>query len=53
MLDASRALRGELDGLLVVDSDLGSTRLHWLTTGPTRASPAAVSEPDPGRYESV
>jgi hypothetical protein len=42
LLDARRALRAELDGLLVVDPDLGSTRLHWLTTGPSRASPAAV-----------
>ena len=41
-LDARKELRGELDSLLTVDSDLGSTRLHWLTTGPTRPSPAAV-----------
>jgi len=42
VLLAKPTLRGELDGLLVVDPDLGSTRLHWFTTGPTRASPAAV-----------
>ena len=35
--------RGELDGLLVPDSELGGrTRLTWLVTGPTQASPAAV-----------
>lgn len=42
LLDARKALRTELDGLLVVDPDLGNTRLHWLTTGPTRPSPVAV-----------
>jgi len=42
VLNARTALRSELDGLLVVDPDLGSTRLHWLRTGPTRPSPAAV-----------
>ena len=42
VLNARLALRSELDGLLVVDADLGSTRLHWLRTGPTRPSPAAV-----------
>ncbi len=36
LLDARKGLRSELDGLLTVDPDLGSTRLHWLTTGPTR-----------------
>jgi hypothetical protein len=36
------ALAAELDTLLVVDTDLGSTRLHWLTTGASRATPAAV-----------
>ena len=34
--------RDELDGLLVVDPYLGRTRLAWLGTGPTQASPAAV-----------
>ncbi|PZS26376.1 MAG: Tn3 family transposase, partial [Pseudonocardiales bacterium] len=34
--------REELDGLLVVDPYLGRTRLAWLGTGPTQASPAAV-----------
>jgi hypothetical protein len=29
-------LREELDELLVVDADLGSTRLHWLSRGPRR-----------------
>ena len=42
LLDARTKLRRELDSLLTVDPDLGSTRLHWLTTGPTRPSPAAV-----------
>lgn len=42
VLNARLALRSELDNLLVVDPDLGSTRLHWLRTGPTRPSPAAV-----------
>lgn len=31
-----------LDGLLVVDSTIGVTRLRWLCTGPVEASPAAV-----------
>ena len=34
--------RDDLDGLLVVDPYLGRTRLAWLGTGPTQASPAAV-----------
>jgi hypothetical protein len=34
--------RGELDGLLVVDPEIGMTRLRWLSTGPTEASAAAV-----------
>jgi hypothetical protein len=34
--------RAELDGLLVVDPLLGRTRLAWLNTGPTQATPAAV-----------
>jgi hypothetical protein len=42
VLNARLALRSELDGLLVVDPNLGSTRLHWLRTGPTGPSPAAV-----------
>jgi TnpA family transposase len=42
LLNGRKALRDELDGLLVVDPDLGSTTLHWLRTGPTRPSPAAV-----------
>jgi len=33
---------GELDGLLVVDPDIGGTRLSWLCRGPTEPSPAAV-----------
>ena len=36
------ARRGELDGLLRVNPDLGMTRLRWLATGPTEASAAAV-----------
>jgi len=36
------SLRAELDGLLVVDRELGMTRLRWLSTGPTEASAAAV-----------
>lgn len=42
LLDARKGLRAELDGLLAVDPELGSTRLHWLTACPTRATPAAV-----------
>ncbi len=34
--------RAALDGLLVVDSTIGMTRLRWLCTGPVEASPAAV-----------
>ena len=34
--------RAELDRLVVVDPDLGSTRLHWLGHGATAASPVAV-----------
>jgi hypothetical protein len=40
LLTATR--RVELDGLLVVDSEIGMTRLRWLGTGPTEASAAAV-----------
>ncbi len=35
--------RAGLDGLLVVDSAIGMTRLRWLGTGPVEASPAAVT----------
>ncbi len=35
-------LRAELDGLLVVDPELGRTPLGWLGSGATQASPAAV-----------
>ncbi|MFE4799822.1 DUF4158 domain-containing protein [Streptomyces sp. NPDC056708] len=31
-----------LDGLLVVEPALGSTRLHWMVTGPVQGSPASV-----------
>jgi hypothetical protein len=31
-----------LDGLLVVDPEVKTTRLRWLSTGPVEASPAAV-----------
>lgn len=31
---------GELDQLLVVDPDIGGTRLGWLSRGPTEPSPA-------------
>lgn len=34
--------RAALDGLLVVDPELGMTRLRWLGTGPTEASAVAV-----------
>ncbi len=34
--------RAGLDGLLVVDSEIGMTRLRWLGKGPVEASPAAV-----------
>ncbi|WP_224386186.1 Tn3 family transposase [Pseudonocardia sp. ICBG1293] len=36
------ARRVGLDGLLVVDSEIGMTRLRWLGKGPVEASPAAV-----------
>ncbi len=32
----------DLDGLLVDDPAIGTTRLRWLATGPVEASPAAV-----------
>ncbi len=31
-----------LDGLLVVDPEIGTTRLRWLTTGAVEASPAGI-----------
>ncbi|WP_277440925.1 hypothetical protein [Streptomyces sp. SPB162] len=31
-----------LDGLLVVDPELKSSRLHWLVTAPVQASPTSV-----------
>ncbi|MBN9739351.1 Tn3 family transposase [Pseudonocardia sp. P1] len=31
-----------LDGLLVTDPEIGTSRLRWLSTGPVEASPAAV-----------
>jgi Domain of unknown function (DUF4158)/Tn3 transposase DDE domain len=31
-----------LDGLLVVEPALGSTRLHWMVTGPVQGSPTSV-----------
>ncbi|MEE1767143.1 MULTISPECIES: hypothetical protein [unclassified Streptomyces] len=31
-----------VDGLLVVDPELKSSRLHWLVTGPVQASPTSV-----------
>jgi hypothetical protein len=34
--------RTGLDGLLVVDPAIGTTRLRWLTTGPVEASPAGI-----------
>lgn len=36
------ARRHELDQLLMVDPELGMSRLRWLSTGPTEASAAAV-----------
>lgn len=33
-----------LDGLLVVESKLRSTRLHWMVTGPVQASPNSVKD---------
>ena len=35
-------LIADLDGLLVVDDELGGTRLHWLSAGATQASPEAI-----------
>jgi TnpA family transposase len=40
LLDGPR--RAELDALLVVDPQIGMSRLRWLGIGPTQASPAAV-----------
>ncbi len=40
LLDDAR--RAELDQLLVVDPVLGRTRLAWLGSGPTQATPGAV-----------
>ncbi|WP_405389046.1 Tn3 family transposase [Streptomyces sp. NBC_01102] len=37
----SEQVRG-LDGLLVVEPALGSTRLHWMVTGPVQGSPTSV-----------
>jgi len=36
--------RADLDSLLAADPDLGRTRLAWLSTDPTSASPAAVKD---------
>lgn len=41
LLDRTR--RAELATLLVVDPQLGMTRLRWLGLGPTQANPAAVT----------
>jgi len=38
----SETRRVELDGLLVTDPEIGTSRLRWLNTGPTEASAAAV-----------
>jgi len=38
----TRQLMADLDRLLVVDDKLGGTRLHWLGTGATQASPEAI-----------
>jgi len=38
----SEQRRAGLDGLLVVDPEVGMTRLRWLTTGAVEASPAGV-----------
>lgn len=35
-------LMTDLDRLLVVDDELGGTRLHWVGTGATQASPEAI-----------
>jgi TnpA family transposase len=42
LLAATPTLAAELDRLLVVDPELGSTRLHWLGKAPTEPSPSAV-----------
>jgi len=42
ILDAAPTLVEELDRLLVVDPDVGSTRLHWLGKAPTEPSPPVV-----------
>ncbi len=42
ILEATPTLVAELDRLLVVDPDVGSTRLHWLGKAPTEPSPGAV-----------
>jgi Domain of unknown function (DUF4158) len=38
----SETRRVELDGVLVTDPEIGTSRLRWLNTGPTEASAAAV-----------
>jgi len=38
----SETRRAELDGLLITDPEIGTSRLRWLNTGPTEASAAAV-----------
>jgi hypothetical protein len=42
ILEATPTLATELDRLLEVDPEVGSTRLHWLGKAPTEPSPAAV-----------
>jgi len=42
VLTRNPRLPSELDGLLEVDLELGSTRLAWLGRGPTRSSPSAI-----------
>jgi len=42
ILEATPTLVAELDRLLVVDPEIGSTRLHWLGKAPTEPSPGAV-----------
>jgi hypothetical protein len=42
VLTGNPRLPSELDGLLEVDLELGSTRLTWLGRGPTRSSPSAI-----------
>ncbi len=52
-LAADPGRRAELDGLLVVDTALGSTPLAWLNVGPSTSSPAAVKAQESRSFGQV